>query len=129
MTLCLDIARRTGVSVAAMVRFAAQNTSKAALLEACPETSLRRMSGMELPNILDLSAYGVTGITRLKEEKPTFLVPAVEDAWRMEEDEPVCYPRLSLSLAFDENTVSLACAAELLRQTCENLQNLLSLLL
>ena len=129
MGLCLDIAARTGVTVAAMVRYAAMHTDSAALLSEVEDGTLRGMSGRELPNIVDLSAYGVLSAARTAEREICFLVPAVQEVWGADNGAPVCHPALNLTLCFDEATVSMDCAARMLQQTCAHLTNLLDLLI
>lgn len=129
MGLCLDIAARTGVTVAAMVRYAAMHTDSAALLSEVEDGTLRGMSGRELPNIVDLSAYGVLSATRTAEGGLCFLVPAVQTVWSVDNGAPVCHPAINLTLCFDEATVSMDCAARMLQQTCAHLTNLLDLLI
>ncbi|MGI5885677.1 MAG: biotin/lipoyl-containing protein, partial [Candidatus Spyradocola sp.] len=48
MTVCREIAARTGVEVSAMVRFAAMHTDSAALLDEVEDGTLRGMSGRAL---------------------------------------------------------------------------------
>ncbi len=129
MTVCMEIASRTGVSVSAMVRFAAMHTDSAALLDEVGDGTLRGMSGRDLPNVCDLGDYGITGAMCTAGGAPCFLVPAVHDAWRVDGDAMEVYPCLQLSLCFDENNISMACAAGMLAKTRAHLENLIDLLI
>lgn len=128
MTLCQEIAARTGVTLAAMVRFAALRAAPAGVLEPLEDESLRGMSGRELPNIADLSAYGVTAGRRAG-CGTCFVVPAVEEAVRRGRRGAEVYPALALTLCFDERELTLEKAASLLQRTSENLENFWDLLL
>ena len=130
MTLCMDIAERTGVSLAAMVRFAAMHTQLAAHLETVEAEGLRALNALEvLPNVRDLSATGVVAVSAVCAGGVEFMVPSVHEAWRVNNDALEVYPCLNLTLAFDENVVSLEEAAAGLKETCEKLENLIELLI
>lgn len=132
MTLCMDIAARTGVSMGAMVRFAAMHTALGAYLkppvECCGLRALNELEKQE--NVCDLSGSGVTAIMRTAEAgEVTLLVPAVQEAWRVNNDALEVYPCLNLTLAFDESVLAVEEAAAGLKETCEKLENLIELLI
>lgn len=129
VTTALDIVDKTQVTLPALVRYAAMHTEFAQQLDDVADSSLRSMSGIDLPNICDVSALGITGVMRACGEGITFTVPSPSDAWRIDTDGVICYPRLSLSLTFDENLVSFENAVQWLKCTCENLENILQLLI
>lgn len=131
MTLCMDIAARTGVSLKAMVRFAAMHTALGAYLEPMEACGLRALNEMEvLANVCDLSGSGVTAAMRTAQAgEMMLLVSAVHDAWRVNNDALEVYPCLNLTLAFDENVLALDAAAAGLKETCGKLENLIGLLI
>ena len=130
MSLCMDIAERTGVSVGAMVRFAAMHTQLAQWLEAVEAGGLRALDALEvLPNVRDLSATGVVAVSAVCDGGVELLVPAVHEAWRVNNDALEVYPCLNLTLAFDENVIALEEAAAGLKETCGRLENLIELLI
>ena len=131
MTLCMDIAARTGVKLASMVRFAAMHTQLNACLQPVEADSLRALDALEiLPDVCDLSALGVTAASKTAACCAVdLLVPAVHDAWRVNNDALEVYPCLNLTLAFDENVLALEDAAAALKETCEKLENLIDLLI
>ena len=130
MTLCMDIAARTGVSLGAMVCFAAMHTDLAEYMQAVEANGLRALEALEqLPNVRDLSKTGITTIHACCAEGAELLVPAPHDAWRVSNDALEVYPCLNLTLAFDENVLSLEKAAALLKETCDKLENLIDLLI
>jgi len=130
MSLCMDIAERTGVSVGAMVRFAAMHTQLAQWLEAVEAGGLRALDALEvLPNVRDLSATGVVAVSAVCDGGVELLVPAVHEAWRVNNDALEVYPCLNLTLAFDENVIALEEAAAGLKETCGKLENLIELLI
>lgn len=129
VTTALDIVDKTQVTLAALVRYAAMHTQFAQQLDEVADGTLRGMSGGALPNICDVSALGITGVMRSSGEGITFTVPSPSDAWRIDGDGVACYPRLSLALTFDENLVSFENAVQWLKRTCENLENILQLLI
>lgn len=130
MTLCMDIAARTGMSLGAMVRFAAMHTELAEYMDAVEAQGLRALNELnELPNLRDLSDTGVTAVNAGCANNVELLVPALHDAWRVSNDALEVYPCLNLTLAFDENVLALEKAAVLLKETCEKLENLIDLLI
>ncbi|MGI5884801.1 MAG: lipoyl domain-containing protein [Candidatus Spyradocola sp.] len=129
MAFCRDIAGRTGVSVAAMVRFAAMHAAPEGWLAPVEDGSLRGMSGRELPNVLDLSGWGVERVQRAGDGELCFLVPALTESVRRGGEGIELYPSLELTLCFDEARISLEAAARFLRDTCKNLESFWDLLL
>ena len=131
MTLCMDIVARTGVKLAAMVRFAAMHTPLNACLQPVQADSLRALDALDvLPDVCDLSKLGVTNVSKTAGCGAfELLVPAVHDAWRVNNDALEVYPCLNLTLAFDENTLALEDAAAALRETCDKLENFIDLLI
>lgn len=130
MTLCMDIAARTGVSLGAMVRFAAMHTELAEYMDAVEAQGLRALNELtELANVRDLSSTGITMVNAGCASGVELLVPAMHDAWRVSNDALEVYPCLNLTLAFDENVLKLEKAAALLKETCEKLENLIDLLI
>ena len=131
MTLCMDIIARTGVKLAAMVRFAAMHTPLNACLQPVEADNLRALDALDvLPNVCDLSALGVTNVSKTAGCGAfELLVPAVHNAWRVNNDALEVYPCLNLTLAFDENALALEDAAAALRETCGKLENFIDLLI
>ena len=130
LTVCTDIAGRTGVRIAAMARFAAMHTALAGLLTPVEATTLRELDALpSLPDVLDLSATAVTAAALPGDGSLRLIVPAPRQALRADGDALELYPVLHLSLAFDERTLSAADAAQALSDTCAHLENLLSLLI
>ena len=131
MTLCMDIIARTGVKLAAMVRFAAMHTPLNACLQPVQAYSLRALDALDvLPDVCDLSKLGVTNASKTTGCcEVELLVPAVHDAWRVSNDAQEVYPCLNLTLVFDENALALEDAAAALRETCGKLENFIDLLI
>ena len=131
MTLCMDIAARTGVKLAAMVRFAAMHTPLNACLQPVEADNLRALDALDvLPDVCDLSELGVTNASKTAGCcEVELLVPAVHDAWRVSNDAQEVYPCLNLTLVFDENALALEDAAAALRETCGKLENFIDLLI
>lgn len=130
MTLCIDIAARTGVSLGAMVRFAAMHTGLSEFMEDVEAVGLRALDELQvLPNVRDLSSTGITAVNAACAGGVELMVPAVHDAWRVSNDALEVYPCLNLTLAFDENVLDLEEAAVMLQETCEKLENLIDMLI
>lgn len=129
-SVCMDIAARTGVSLGAMVRFAAMHTALAEHLDEVEAQGLRALDALKiLPNVRDLSSTGITAVNAGCAGGVALIVPAVHDAWRVSNDALEVYPCLNLTLAFDENVLELEEAAVMLQETCEKLENLIDLLI
>lgn len=129
VALCQDIAARTGVTLAAMVRFAALRSAPAGLLAPLEDETLRGMSAQQdLPNVQDLGKWGVVRAQRTGAGELCFLVPAAETA-RRKGEAVEWVPTLELTLCFDEAKLSLEEAARFLGDTCRNLENFWDLLL
>ena len=130
MTVCTDVAQRTGVRIASMVRFAAMHTALSGLLTPVEAATLRQLDALpSLPDVLDLSATAVTAANVPGDGTLRLIVPAPQQALRPDGDALELYPVLHLSLAFDERTLPAAAAAQALSDTCAHLENLLSLLI
>lgn len=130
VALCQDIAARTGVTLAAMVRFAALRSAPAGLLAPLEDETLRGMSAQQdLPNVQDLGKWGVVRAQRTGAGELCFLVPAAAETARRKGEAVEWVPTLELTLCFDEAKLSLAEAARFLGDTCRNLENFWALLL
>ena len=130
VALCQDIAARTGVTLAAMVRFAALRSAPAGLLAPLEDETLRGMSAQQdLPNVQDLGKWGVVRAQRTGAGELCFLVPAAAETARRKGEAVEWVPTLELTLCFDEAKLSLAEAARFLGDTCRNLENFWDLLL
>ena len=130
LTVCTDVAQRTGVRIASMVRFAAMHTALSGLLTPVEAATLRQLDALpSLPDVLDLSATAVIAANVPGDGSLRLIVPAPRQALRADGDALEFYPTLRLSLAFDERTLSAADAAQALSDTCAHLENLLSLLI
>ena len=130
LTVCTDVAQRTGVRIASMVRFAAMHTALSGLLTPVEAATLRQLDALpSLPDVLDLSATAVTAANVPGDGTLRLIVPAPQQALRPDGDTLELYPVLHLSLAFDERTLPAAAAAQALSDTCAHLENLLSLLI
>lgn len=130
VALCQDIAARTGVTLAAMVRFAALRSAPAGLLAPLEDETLRGMSAQQdLPNVQDLGKWGVVRAQRTGAGELCFLVPAVAETARRKGEAVEWVPTLELTLCFDEAKLSLEEAARFLGDTCRNLENFWDLLL
>ncbi len=103
VALCQDIAARTGVTLAAMVRFAALRSAPAGLLAPLEDETLRGMSAQQdLPNVLDLGKWGVVRAQRTGAGELCFLVPAAAETARRKGEAVEWVPTLELTLCFDE---------------------------
>ena len=130
VALCQDIAARTGVTLAAMVRFAALRSAPAGLLAPLEDETLRGMSAQQdLPNVQDLGKWGVVRAQRTGAGELCFLVPAAAETARRKGEAVEWVPTLELTLCFDEVKLSLEEAARFLGDTCRNLENFWDLLL
>ncbi len=130
VALCQDIAARTGVTLAAMVRFAALRSAPAGLLAPLEDETLRGMSAQQdLPNVQDLGKWGVVRAQRTGAGELCFLVPAAAEMARRKGEAVEWVPTLELTLCFDEAKLSLEEAARFLGDTCRNLENFWDLLL
>lgn len=130
VALCQDIAARTGVTLAAMVRFAALRSAPAGLLAPLEDETLRGMSAQrDLPNVQDLGKWGVVRAQRTGAGALCFLVPAAAETARRKGEAVEWVPTLELTLCFDEAKLSLEEAARFLGDTCRNLENFWDLLL
>ena len=130
VALCQDIAARTGVTLAAMVRFAALRSAPAGLLAPLEDETLRGMSAQQdLPNVQDLGKWGVVRAQRTGAGELCFLVPAAVETARRKGEAVEWVPTLELTLCFDEAKLSLEEAARFLGDTCRNLENFWDLLL
>ncbi len=130
VALCQDIAARTGVTLAAMVRFAALRSAPAGLLAPLEDETLRGMSAQQdLPNVQDLGKWGVVRAQRTGAGALCFLVPAAAETARRKGEAVEWVPTLELTLCFDEAKLSLEEAARFLGDTCRNLENFWDLLL
>lgn len=130
VALCQDIAARTGVTLAAMVRFAALRSAPAGLLAPLEDETLRGMSAQQdLPNVQDLGKWGVVRAQRTGAGELCFLVPAAAETARRKGEAVEWVPTLELTLCFDEAKLSLEEAARFLGDTCRNLENFWDLLL
>lgn len=130
VALCQDIAARTGVTLAAMVRFAALRSAPVGLLAPLEDETLRGMSAQQdLPNVQDLGKWGVVRAQRTGAGELCFLVPAAAETARRKGEAVEWVPTLELTLCFDEAKLSLAEAARFLGDTCRNLENFWDLLL
>ena len=130
VALCQDIAARTGVTLAAMVRFAALRSAPAGLLAPLEDETLRGMSAQQdLPNVQDLGKWGVVRAQRTGAGELCFLVPAAAETARRKGEAVEWVPTLELTLCFDEAKLSLEEAARFLGDTCRNLENFWALLL
>lgn len=130
VALCQDIAARTGVTLAAMVRFAALRSAPAGLLAPLEGETLRGMSAQQdLPNVQDLGKWGVVRAQRTGAGELCFLVPAAAETARRKGEAVEWVPTLELTLCFDEAKLSLEEAARFLGDTCRNLENFWDLLL
>lgn len=130
VALCQDIAARTGVTLAAMVRFAALRSAPAGVLAPLEDETLRGMSAQQdLPNVQDLGKWGVVRAQRTGAGALCFLVPAAAETARRKGEAVEWVPTLELTLCFDEAKLSLAEAARFLGDTCRNLENFWDLLL
>lgn len=130
VALCQDIAARTGVTLAAMVRFAALRSAPAGVLAPLEDETLRGMSAQQdLPNVQDLGKWGVVRAQRTGAGELCFLVPAAAETARRKGEAVEWVPTLELTLCFDEAKLSLAEAARFLGDTCRNLENFWDLLL
>ena len=130
VALCQDIAARTGVTLAAMVRFAALRSAPAGLLAPLEDETLRGMSAQQdLPNVQDLGKWGVMRAQRTGAGELCFLVPAAAETARRKGEAVEWVPTLELTLCFDEAKLSLEEAARFLGDTCRNLENFWDLLL
>lgn len=130
VALCQDIAARTGVTLAAMVRFAALRSAPAGVLAPLEDETLRGMSAQqELPNVQDLGKWGVVRAQRTGAGELCFLVPAAAETARRKGEAVEWVPTLELTLCFDEAKLSLEEAARFLGDTCRNLENFWDLLL
>ena len=130
VALCQDIAARTGVTLAAMVRFAALRSAPAGLLAPLEDETLRGMSAQQdLHNVQDLGKWGVVRAQRTGAGELCFLVPAAAETARRKGEAVEWVPTLELTLCFDEAKLSLEEAARFLGDTCRNLENFWDLLL
>ena len=130
VALCQDIAARTGVTLAAMVRFAALRSAPAGVLAPLEDETLRGMSAQQdLPNVQDLGKWGVVRAQRTGAGELCFLVPAAAETARRKGEAVEWVPTLELTLCFDEAKLSLEEAARFLGDTCRNLENFWDLLL
>lgn len=130
VALCQDIAARTGVTLAAMVRFAALRSAPAGLLAPLEDETLRGMSAQQdLPNVQDLGKWGVVRAQRTGAGELCFLVPAAAETAQRKGEAVEWVPTLELTLCFDEAKLSLEEAARFLGDTCRNLENFWDLLL
>ena len=130
VALCQDIAARTGVTLAAMVRFAALRSAPAGVLAPLEDETLRGMSAQQdLPNVQDLGKWGVVRAQRTGAGELCFLVPAAMETARRKGEAVEWVPTLELTLCFDEAKLSLEEAARFLGDTCRNLENFWDLLL
>lgn len=130
VALCQEIAARTGVTLAAMVRFAALRSAPAGLLAPLEDETLRGMSAQQdLPNVQDLGKWGVVRAQRTGAGELCFLVPAAAETARRKGEAVEWVPTLELTLCFDEAKLSLEEAARFLGDTCRNLENFWDLLL
>lgn len=130
LTVCMDVAQRTGVRIASMVRYAAMHTALAEHLTPAEPATLRQLDALPaLPDVLDLSATAVTAASVPSDGALRLIVPAPQQTLRPNGDALELYPVLHLSLAFDERTLPVADAAQALSDTCAHLENLLSLLI
>lgn len=130
VALCQDIAARTGVTLAAMVRFAALRSASAGLFAPLEDETLRGMSAQQdLPNVQDLGKWGVVRAQRTGAGELCFLVPAAAETARRKGEAVEWVPTLELTLCFDEAKLSLEEAARFLGDTCRNLENFWDLLL
>ncbi|MGN1250438.1 MAG: hypothetical protein ACI4XW_10220, partial [Candidatus Spyradocola sp.] len=130
LTVCMDVAERTGVRIAAMVRFAAMHTTLADLLAPVNAATLRQLDALPaLPDVLDLSNTAVTAANAPGDGTLRLIVPAPQQTIRPNGDALEFIPTLRLSLAFDERALPIADAAQALTDTCAHLENLLSLLI
>ena len=130
VALCQDIAARTGVTLASMVRFAALRSAPAGLLAPLEDETLRGMSAQQdLPNVQDLGKWGVVRAQRTGAGALCFLVPAATETARRKGEAVEWVPTLELTLCFDEAKLSLEEAARFLGDTCRNLENFWDLLL
>ena len=130
LTVCMDIAQRTGVRIAAMVRFAAMHTALAEHLAPVDASTLRQLDALPaLPDVLDLSSTAVSAASIPGDGTLRLIVPAPQQTIRPNGDALEFIPTLRLSLAFDERTLPAETAAQALTDTCAHLENLLSLLI
>ena len=126
----MDIAQRTGVRIAAMVRFAAMHTALAEHLTPVDASTLRQLDALPaLPDVLDLSSTAVSAASIPGDGTLRLIVPAPQQTIRPNGDALEFIPTRRLSLAFDERTLPAETAAQALTDTCAHLENLLSLLI
>ncbi len=121
------VQKRTGISLGAMVAFAAKHTCAKEYMEDCPDT-LKELNEAELPNVCDLSDSHIVNANVTCDGKLTFVVPNFEQTPMLKDGKVEISRVLNLSLCFDRNEISLETAFDILEETAKNLENFMKLL-